>query len=65
VSAAAFSAGERGGEYEVRGDEGVGASMSIAERSNAVERMRETGVFADDARVGVHKLAKFCARRVR
>ena len=64
MGAAAFSAGERGGENELACDKRIGLAMSFAERVNAGEGVRETGGVADDSGVGFHKFAKFSARLV-
>lgn len=64
MGAAAFSAGERGGENELACDKRIGLAMDFAERVNAGEGVRETGAVADDAGVGFHKFAKLSARLV-
>lgn len=61
MAAAAFLAGERGGDDKARCDQRRGGAIFIAERVDAVESAGKAGGVADDAGVGLHDGPKFAA----
>jgi hypothetical protein len=64
MGAAAFGAGEGSSEYKLCCDKRIGLAMAFAECVNAGKRALKSGAVADDARVRLHKPAKFSARSV-
>lgn len=58
MRAAAFPAGQRGGENEARRGNRQRVSVSIAERVDPVERRGEAGVVAQYVCIGLHHMSQ-------